>query len=119
MSSVSELEISFRNRLKEYGLRFGCNDSSLPGTPDIVFPSKDAVVFVHGCYWHRHNCPGSEMSSTNVSGWLASSNDTVQRDAEAKRNLEEDNWKVLILWECEINADPDNCVEQVRQFLGT
>ncbi len=84
------------------GYRFRLHRKDLPGRPDLVFPSRRAVIFVHGCFWHRH--PGCRMASTpktRVEFWSAKFDRNVQRDAAVIDALEAAGWRVLVIWECE------------------
>lgn len=97
-------EILVRSLLHSKGYRFRLHRNDLPGRPDIVLPKYNTVIFVHGCYWHRHaGCKrGKSMPATNVSFWEKKFDGTVKRDRQAKRMLKKLGWQVLIVWECEI-----------------
>lgn len=114
MGNVSGTERRFRKLLRAEGLTFGCNDPTLPGTPDIVFPKERLVVFVHGCYWHRHQgCSRSASPTRDVAYWLSTSNQQVQRDASVQEQLEEMGWQVIVAWEFEIDETPGLAVGRV------
>ena len=84
------------------GLRFRLHRSDLPGSPDLVFPKRRTVLFVHGCFWHRHeNCPRATTPKTNADYWCRKFRSNVKRDRESRKKLEEDGWIVLVIWECE------------------
>lgn len=95
-------EIVVRSYLHAAGLRFRIHGARLPGRPDIVFPRYRTVVFVHGCFWHRH--PGCRYATTPVSRtefWSRKFTQNVQRDAIKGMALENGGWNVLTIWECE------------------
>ena len=95
-------EMSVRRLLHGMGYRFRLHRRDLPGSPDIVFPSKRVVVFVHGCFWHRHEgCRRTSDPKTRIEFWQAKFARNVERDAKNQALLEAAGWKVVIVWECE------------------
>ena len=93
-----------RRRLFAMGYRYRVNYKALPGKPDIVFTKKKIAIFIHGCYWHGHDC-GSRYAHTSQSNrayWGPKIERTKQRDQEHIQKLEANGWKVIVLWECEI-----------------
>lgn len=114
MASSSKFEREFRADLRARGLFFETNCRDLPGTPDIVFRASKIALFVHGCYWHRHDgCQLSGMPKKKVAKWLETFNSVVVRDQVARARLEVDGWKQVVLWECEIKNDRQGCVDRV------
>jgi DNA mismatch endonuclease (patch repair protein) len=111
-------EVLLRSLLHRAGFRFRKNVSSLPGKPDIVLPKHKAVVMVHGCYWHRHTgCRFATTPATNAAFWQRKFEGTIQRDRKAERALQVLGWRVLIVWECEVRADPKRAaMETARQI---
>ena len=97
-------EILVRSLLHRMGYRFRLHNKELPGKPDIVLRKYKTVIFVHGCYWHRHiECSrGKSMPSSNTEFWKKKFNGTIKRDAETEKKLTEDGWKVIIVWQCEL-----------------
>jgi DNA mismatch endonuclease, patch repair protein len=96
-------ELVVRRALHRRGLRFRLHGRDLPGKPDIVFPSRRVVVFIHGCFWHRHpGCRRTTTPASNSAFWKAKFDATVKRDAEAMFALEAAGWTALVIWECEI-----------------
>ncbi|WP_242127260.1 DNA mismatch endonuclease Vsr [Sphingobium sp. Sx8-8] len=84
------------------GLRFRLHRRDLPGTPDLVFPRHKLVIFVHGCFWHRHEgCARSSLPSTNVEFWTCKFNRNMERDRVAIAALEAAGWRVAVIWECQ------------------
>ena len=95
-------EIVVRRTLHAAGLRYRLHAHDLPGRPDIVLPGRRAVVFVHCCFWHRHpGCRLTTSPATRPEFWQAKFDANVQRDARARRALEEAGWTVVVVWECE------------------
>lgn len=95
------------------GLRFRLHRSDLPGSPDLLFPGRRTALFVHGCFWHRHEaCPKATTPKTNIDYWNRKFERNVERDRENEKKLEEYGWKVLIIWECETKTR-----ESIEDFL--
>lgn len=98
-------EIIVRQALHALGLRFRLHRRDLPGSPDIVLPRLRTVVFVHGCFWHRH--PGCRYATTPKSRqeyWLPKFEANVERDARKEAELRELGWRVAVIWECETKS---------------
>lgn len=107
MSSIkgknTKPEMAVRSLLHRKGFRFRIHDKSLPGTPDIVFRKYQAVIFVHGCYWHRHeHCKLTSIPKQNKTFWKKKFSATVVRDGVVYFNLKKRGWRVAIIWECAI-----------------
>lgn len=106
-SKDTSIELKVRKYLFSLGYRYRVNYKELPGKPDIVFTKKKIAIFIHGCYWHGHNCNSryAHVSKSNTDYW----NTKIQRNQERdKRNIEQlgkDGWKVIVLWECEIKEN--------------
>ena len=111
-------ELILRKHLWRVGLRYRLYYSKHPGKPDIVFVGKKVVIFVHGCYWHRHDCGRAFLPKTNSDFWQSKFLRNIQRDEENYRLLASMGWKVLILWECEIRKNVDDCIEKVKNLLA-
>ena len=96
-------ELLVRRECHRQGLRFRLQRKDLPGKPDLVFPKHKTALFVHGCYWHSHDCKyGSVVPKTNAEFWQSKRAATVDRDERNRRDLEYLGWRVLTYWECEI-----------------
>ena len=96
-------EIYVRSLLHNMGYRFRIARKDLPGKPDIVLPKYKTVIFVHGCFWHCHpGCKRASRPTTNVEFWNAKLDRNIERDKENERRLNEQGWRVCILWECEL-----------------
>lgn len=92
-----------RSILHRLGFRFRLHRKDLPGTPDIVLPKYGTVIFVHGCFWHRHpGCKKASMPQTNKEFWERKLARNVERDAEVSEKLTRIGWRVLVVWECEL-----------------
>ena len=94
-------EIIVRSSAHAIGLRFRLHTKGLPGRPDLVFPKHRTVIFVHGCFWHRHSCKLAATPQTRPEFWQAKFAANVQRDARNRLRLEISGWRVLEIWECE------------------
>src|SRR5947209_4336932 len=94
-------EMSVRRVLHALGYRFRLHRKDLPGKPDIVLPKYRAVIFVHGCFWHRHpGCRKATAPKTNLEYWHAKFSSNVTRDKENRRQLRALGWRTLVVWEC-------------------
>ncbi|HEX8381901.1 MAG TPA: very short patch repair endonuclease [Sphingomonas sp.] len=95
-------EMRVRRTAHALGLRFRLHRGDLPGTPDLVFPKHRTALFVHGCFWHRHqNCPKSSLPKSRVEYWECKFQRNVLRDSEVEEALRKDGWRVALVWECE------------------
>ncbi|MGH9513070.1 MAG: very short patch repair endonuclease [Terriglobales bacterium] len=100
------------------GYRFRLHASTLPGRPDLVFPSRHKAIFVHGCFWHRHPCKhGSQRPKTNAAFWTMKIDGNVERDAENFKRLRKAGWRSLVVWECE-TKQPEKLASRIRRFLA-
>ena len=103
-SRNSKPELVVRSALHKAGYRFRLHRKDLPGKPDIVLPKYKTVIFVHGCYWHRHKgCKNTTTPKTNTEFWLNKFKENTKRDIRNQKALTELGWKVVIVWECEIS----------------
>lgn len=98
--------------------RYRLHAKGLPGRPDLVFPSRHKVIFVHGCFWHRHRCPsGRETPKSRMDFWVPKLERNRQRDAENRRRLRRMGWDVLVVWECQ-TKDVRMLGERITRFIG-
>lgn len=96
-------EMLVRRHLHAAGLRYRLHDRKLPGAPDLVFPRYRVALFVHGCFWHQHpGCANAVMPKSNSDFWRDKLEGNRDRDARNIDRLEEQGWRVLVVWECEI-----------------
>ncbi len=101
-STNSKPEEIVRKYLFSKGFRYRKNVRTLPGCPDIVLPKYHTVIFVNGCFWHKHDCGRFVWPSSNTDYWIPKITRNVERDAENYQKLAELGWKVLVVWECEL-----------------
>lgn len=101
-STNSKPEETVRKYLFSKGLRYRKNVRTLPGKPDIVLPKYKTVVFVNGCFWHKHDCGRFVMPASNTEYWSKKISGNVERDKTNRLQLEELGWKVLVIWECQL-----------------
>ncbi len=111
-------EMAVRKIVHALGYRYRLHDPKLPGRPDLVFPARRKVVFVHGCYWHRHNgCRYTTSPKTNCEFWQAKFTANVSRDRRTRRELKKMGWAVLTVWQCELKK-PERLTERLNDFLS-
>ena len=110
-------ELIVRRVAHGLGYRFRLHPRGLPGRPDITFPGRHKVIFVHGCFWHHHNgCRRGTMPRSNVRFWRSKLAGNVRRDAEQLKKLRATGWRVLVVWECETGNDGP-LRSRLRRFL--
>lgn len=107
-SKDTKPEVALRKALFALGYRYRLNVKDLPGKPDLVFPKHRTALFVHGCFWHGHNCKrGARIPKTNADYWREKISRNRTRDEKNKAALETLGWRVLTVWECELKLlDP-------------
>lgn len=110
-------ELKLRRLLHGAGYRFRLHRKDLPGSPDLTFPRRRAVVFVHGCFWHGHDCKrGSRAPKSNAGYWTDKIARNVARDARNLEALAAMNWRVAVVWECELK-EPQAVLGRMCEFL--
>jgi len=97
-------ELLIRKSLHRRGFRYRLHDKNLPGKPDIVLPKYQAVIFVHGCFWHQHDCHLFKWPSTRKEFWRTKIEGNKTRDIEAVKQLKLAGWRVLTIWECSLKG---------------
>lgn len=108
-------EVAVRRMLHGMGLRFRLHRKDLPGRPDIVLPKHRVAVFVHGCFWHRHEgCPFTTTPKTRQEFWLAKFDTNVARDKRNQAELERMGWRVQVVWECELR-EPETLRRRIAE----
>lgn len=106
-------EMLIRRGLHARGFRFRLHRKDLPGKPDLVLPGLNAVIFVHGCFWHRHDCHLFKWPGTRVEFWREKIGRNVTRDAAVKADLAARGWRVLTIWECALKGRTRRPVDEV------
>ncbi len=101
-STNSKPEEIVRKYLFSRGFRYRKNIRTLPGCPDIVLPKYKTVVFVNGCFWHKHDCPRFVWPSSNQEYWIPKIQRNIERDTANIQELRKLGWKVIVIWECEL-----------------
>ena len=110
-------EMIVRRLVHGMGVRYRLHRADLPGKPDLVFGPRRKVIFVHGCFWHGHDCKrGARTPKTNTDYWVAKIDRNRARDARSAAALEDQGWAGLIVWECEIK-DRDALATRLEDFL--
>lgn len=119
-SKGSVAEMRLRRLIHGMGYRYRLHVRTLPGTPDLVFPSRRAVIFMHGCFWHRHqDCRLARMPKSRVAFWREKLEGNKSRDEENACRLNKLGWRVLVIWECQMKQkDLDEVSSKVRRFLA-
>ncbi|RWO57074.1 very short patch repair endonuclease [Mesorhizobium sp.] len=111
-------EITVRRVLHALGFRFRLHRQDLPGRPDIVFPSRRKVIFVHGCFWHGHNCRKGRLPKSRIEYWGPKIEANRERDARTEAALAEIGFDVEIIWQCE-TVDASELSERLKKFLDS
>ncbi|GGY11739.1 very short patch repair endonuclease [Litchfieldella qijiaojingensis] len=111
-------EMKLRSLVHGMGFRYRLHAKHLPGTPDMVFPSRRAVIFMHGCFWHRHEgCRLARLPKSRVSFWERKLEANRLRDRRNQIRLQELGWRVLVVWECQL-VDLEDTARWIRDFLN-
>lgn len=115
-------EMAVRRFLHVAGLRYRVHDRTLPGEPDLVFPSRRIALFVHGCFWHQHpGCSAAERPRTHLDYWTRKLDGNVERDRRCKAELDAAGWTVMVIWECETRSSKllANLAKRIQSFGKT
>lgn len=110
-------ELLVRRLLTSMGYRYRLHVKELPGKPDIVLRKYNAIIFVHGCFWHLHTCRDGAIPKTRTEYWTDKLLRNKERDGLHINALKKNGWRVLRLWECEIEKHPDQVVTRILKFL--
>ncbi len=111
-------EMAVRRMLHAAGLRYRLHGKGLPGRPDLVFAGRNAVVFVHGCFWHMHKCQlGKPVPATNKDFWAEKRRGNALRDRRNRRQLKAAGWRVFEIWECE-TRDPARLEKKIAKLVA-
>ncbi|MEN6449191.1 MAG: very short patch repair endonuclease [Thermoguttaceae bacterium] len=95
-------EMAVRRFVHSLGYRYRLHVRTLPGTPDLVFPRLRKIINVNGCFWHKHGCPRCRVPSSRRGYWTAKMRRNAARDKRTQRELQQAGWKVMVVWECEL-----------------
>ncbi len=114
-------EMLIRKGLHARGYRYRLHARTLPGRPDLAFPSRKAAIFIHGCFWHGHDCPLFKWPSTRAEWWRAKIEGNHARDRAVRAELADMGWRQLRVWECALKGrqrrDPDDLLDLVVDWL--
>jgi len=116
-STDTRPEMLVRKLVYALGYRYRLHARELPGRPDIVFRKRAKVIFIHGCFWHRHTrCALARLPKSRLDFWLPKLEGNKRRDDRNRRELQRMGWKVLTVWECQLNR-PARMADRIRRFL--
>ena len=111
-------ELVVRRMLHRLGYRYVLHDRRLPGCPDLVFPARRAVIFVHGCFWHAHACALASNPKSNKDYWIGKLARNMARDTKNTRSLRRLGWRVTVVWECAtVRKDLTSLERRLVRFL--
>lgn len=111
-------ELVVRRGLHAKGFRYRLQGKDLPGSPDLVLPKYHAVIFVHGCFWHRHDCPLFRWPQTREDFWRKKINGNANRDSDATSRLLQASWRVGVVWECALKGRGKRPLPEVIDSLS-
>jgi DNA mismatch endonuclease (patch repair protein) len=116
-SKDSKPELLIRRLVWSLGYRYRLHSKKLPGRPDMVFPGRKKIIFIHGCFWHQHeNCRQYRMPRSKLDFWLPKLESNRLRDARVREELISAGWKVLIVWECQLK-EIGELTSNIRSFM--
>ena len=109
-------EMAVRKVLHRLGYRYRLHDSRLPGSPDLVFPKRRKAIFVHGCFWHGHDCKWGRPPKSNIRYWVDKIEKNKKRDSLVCRQLFQTGWAYEIVWQCQLKK-MEEVIERIVEFL--
>lgn len=113
-------ELVVRRGLHGIGFRYRLDGAGLPGRPDLVLPKHRAAIFVHGCFWHRHEgCRLTSLPATRPDFWQLKFRGNVERDIRAQEALQASGWRVAIVWECSTRGDSNQGLARLAEWLAS
>jgi len=119
-SKSTKPEMAVRSAVHRMGYRYRLHRHDLPGRPDLVFPSRRKVIFVHGCFWHQHrNCKKAHEPESNRGYWQPKLERNKRRDASNRAKLTRMGWRSLVVWECQVHADLPKVAARIKRFLDS
>ncbi|KAB8065225.1 very short patch repair endonuclease [Janthinobacterium violaceinigrum] len=117
-SKNTKPEMLVRQYLHAQGFRYRLHTRELPGSPDLVLPKYHVVIFVHGCFWHRHaGCRFATQPASNTERWKAKFQGNLERDAKNVAALQVMGWRVLVVWECELKREPLDRLQRLAREI--
>ena len=116
-SKDTKPEMIIRRLCHSMGFRYRLHRKDLPGKPDLVFPKYKAVMFVHGCFWHKHDCPKGATPATRIEFWEKKQKENAQRDKFSQRALITQGWKVIVIWECALVGTKKATTEKLHDWI--
>lgn len=119
-SKNTKPELLLRKALHALGYRYRIHNKLLPGKPDIVFTKYKTAIFVHGCFWHYHSeCPEGRIPDTNSKFWQEKLSKNVERDLKHRQALINQGWKVIVVWECEVEKQLEEVLSKIKAQLNS
>jgi DNA mismatch endonuclease (patch repair protein) len=117
-SKHTKPELVVRSLIHSLGYRYRLHVAALPGTPDLAFPGRRKVIFVHGCFWHRHGarCPLTRLPKSKLDYWRPKFQQNKKRDEKNRKRLRSAGWESLVIWECQLK-DSETLVKRITAFL--
>lgn len=109
-------ELQVRQMLHRRGYRYRVHRADLPGSPDLTFPARRKIIFVHGCFWHGHDCRWGRLPKSNLDYWTPKLEANKKRDEAKSQALQNAGWDVLMVWQCELR-DPETALATMTTFL--
>jgi DNA mismatch endonuclease (patch repair protein) len=118
-SKDTKPELVVRRLVHSLGFRYRLHNTKLPGKPDLVFPGRRKIIFVHGCFWHRHGraCPLTRLPKSRLEFWQPKLEENHKRDRKNYRSLRASGWDILVLWECQLQ-DLEFVTGKITEFLS-
>lgn len=110
-------EMMVRSLVHRLGFRFRLHRKDLPGKPDLVFPGRKSVIFVHGCFWHGHDCRRGQLPKSHIEFWKSKVETNQRRDAQNIESLAALGWRTLVVWECE-TKQPERLADKIQGYLA-
>lgn len=116
-SRDTQPEIALRKMLHGLGYRYRLHRSDLPGKPDLAMAKYRALIYVHGCFWHGHECQRGRRPKSNTDYWQKKLDRNIERDKKHLSDAKALGWRPLVVWECELAQDPELVLDRVLQHL--
>lgn len=117
-STNTKPEVTIRKALHRRGFRYRLHSARVAGKPDIALPTHHAAVFVHGCFWHGHDCPLYRLPKTRPEFWAAKVGANRARDERVRHLLRDAGWRRLVVWECALRGQPPAAIERVADRVA-